>query len=207
MNRKTKLSASMTVTQFENGYWYATELKEFASSVGIPFANRLRKDELQEGIKLFLKTGKIQSLTKRSFTIPSTKDVDLGLRQDLPITRYTNDKETKAFLEHEAQKLAPGLKRKSGTRYRLNRWREAQLAQGLRITYGDLVREYVRLNQTKGPFAQIPFDCYVNFLSDFLKAEKGATKEQAIKAWKELKTLDAPKNYRSWKKFHSSKKK
>jgi hypothetical protein len=105
--------------------------------------------------------------------------------------------------EKEAQKIAWGLKRKSGVRYRLNRWREEQLAKGVRITYGDLVREYVRLNQTDGAFAQIPFDCYVNFLGDFLKAEKGATREQAIKAWEELKTLDAPKNYRSWKKFQS----
>ena len=90
---------------------------------------------------------------------------------------------------------------------RLNRWREEQLAKGIRITYGDLVREYVRLNQTNGPFAQIPHGRYINFLSDFLKAEKEATKEQAIKVWEELKTLDAPKNYRSWKKFQSSKEK
>jgi len=38
-----------------------------------------------------------------------------------------------------------------------------------------------------------------------LKAEKRATREQALKVWEELKTLDAPKNYRSWKKLQSSK--
>ena len=92
---------------------------------------------------------------------------------------YTNDKETKDFLEQEAQKLAPGLKRKSGVRYRLNRWREEQLVKGVKLTYGDLVEEYVRLNQTKEPFAQIPIGRYINFVSDFLAAEKGATREQA----------------------------
>ena len=148
VKQKVQLSTSMTVTQFDNGYWYTTELKDFAKKIGIPFADRLRKDELEAYVKLFLKTGKIEPRTKQSFSPPSTKDVDLGLSLDLPVAVYTNDKKTKDFLEKKAQKMAPGLKRKSGARYRLNRWREEQLAQGVRVTYGDLVREYVRLNQT-----------------------------------------------------------
>jgi hypothetical protein len=51
----------MTLAQFDNGYWYATELKEFAETIGIPFANRLRKDELETAIKHLLKTGKLKS--------------------------------------------------------------------------------------------------------------------------------------------------
>ena len=47
---------------------------------------------------------------------------------------YTNDKETKDFLEKDAQKFAPGLLRKSGARYRLNRWREEQLVKGVTLT-------------------------------------------------------------------------
>ena len=195
----------MTVTQFENGYWYATEIKAFASTIGIPSANRLRKDELEKAIKLFLETGKIKSPTKRSLSISGTKDVERGLSLDLPVVAYTNDKETKEFLERESQKRVPGLKRKSGTRYRFNRWREEQLANGVTLTYGDLVDEYVRLNQSKAPFAQIPIDCYVNFVSDFLAAEKGATRERAVKAWEKVKALDAPKNYRSWARSQSSK--
>ena len=195
----------MTVTQFENGYWYATEIKAFANTIGIPSANRLRKDELEKAIKLFLETGKIKSPTTRSLSISGTGDVERGLSLDLPVVAYTNDKETKEFLERESQKLVPGLKRRSGTRYRFNRWREEQLAKGVKLTYGDLVEEYVRLNQSKGPFAQIPIDCYVNFVSDFLAAEKGATRERAMKAWEKLKALDAPKNYRSWARSRSSK--
>ena len=101
--------------------------------------------------------------------------------------------------------MAPGLSRKSGARYRLNRWREEQLGKGVRLNYGDLVEEYVRLNQTRGPFAHIPQDRYINFVSDFLAGEKGATREQAIKAWEKLKTLDVPKNYRSWTRSRSMK--
>lgn len=205
MKPKTKLSMSMTWAQFENGYWYTTELKEFAERIGIPSASKLRKDELGKAIKLFLQTGKIKNPTKRSLSTSGTKDVERGLNLDRPVVVYTNDKETKAFLEREAQRLAPGLKRKSGVRYRLNRWREEQLIKGVKLTYGDLVIEYLRLNQTREPFAQIPHGRYINFISDFLAAEKVATREQAIRAWEKLKTLDVPKNYRSWVKFQSSK--
>jgi hypothetical protein len=196
----------MTVAQFDNGYWYAAELKSFAKSIGIPFTNRLRKDELEDRIKRFLKTGKVNVTEKRVSSSVKTKDVALGLSLDLAVTTYTNDKETKTFLETEAQRMVPGLKRKSGARYRLNRWREQQIIKGIKITYGDVVREYVRLNQIEGRFAQIPLDRYINFLSDFLGAEKGSTRKQAIQAWKKLKTLDLPKNYGAWKEFQSGKK-
>ena len=205
MKLKAKLSASMTLTQFDNGYWYATELKKFAETIGFPSAGKLRKDELEKAIKLFLKSGEIKKPTKRNLSMSGIKDIQRGLRLDLPVVVYTNDKETKDFLEREAQKLAPGLKRKSGVRYRLNRWREERLIKGVKLTYGELVKEYVRLNQTKGRFAQIPHGRYINFMSDFLAAEKGATKEQAMKAWRKLKTLDVPKNYRSWVESQSQK--
>jgi hypothetical protein len=90
------------------------------------------------------------------------------------------------------------MKRKSGVRYRFNRWREEQLTRGVKLTYQDLVREYVRLNQIKGPFAQIPQGRYINFVSEFMAAEKTATRDQVTRAWARLKKLDAPKTYRSW---------
>ncbi len=204
MKSKTKLSPSMTVPQLENGYWYATEIKAFAKSIGIPSASKLRKDELGKAIKLFLQTRRIKKPARRNLSRSGTKDVERGLSLDLPVVLYTNDKETKDFLDREAQKVVPGLRRKSGVRYRFNRWREEQLTRGVRLTYRDLVAEYVRLNQTRGPFAQIPLDCYINFLSDFLAAEKGASRAQAMKAWHEVKAMDVPKNYRSWVKSRRS---
>ena len=204
MTRRVTLSPSMTVSQFENGYWYATQLKEFGEAIGIPSASKLRKDELEKAIKSFLVTGKAKNPTKRSLSTSSIKDVERGLRLDLDVVRFTNDKETKSFLEREAQRRVPGFTRKSDVRYRFNRWREQQLVDGVRLTYRDLVDEYVRLNQTTEPFARIPSGRYINFLSDFLAAEKGATHEQAIKAWRQLKSLDAPKNYRAWKHEQSS---
>jgi hypothetical protein len=195
----------MTLTQFDNGYWYAVELKEFADTIGIPSAGKLRKDELEKAIKHFLRTGKIETPTKRALSKTGIKDVERGLHLDLPVAVYTNDKETKDFLEREARKLAPGFKRKSGARYRLNRWREEQLTNGIKITYRDLLKEYVRLCQSDEPFKIIPYVCYINFMSDFLASEKGATREQAIQAWKHLKALDCPNTYRAWLKSQTSK--
>lgn len=195
----------MTLTQFDHGYWYANELKEFAETIGIPSASKLRKDELEKAIKLFLQTGKVESPTKRNLSTPGVKDVERGLSLDLPVVVYTNNKETKTFLEREALKLAPGLKRRSGARYRLNRWREEQLIKGVKLTYGRLVRKYVQLSQIEEPFAKIPHGRYINFMSEYLASETGATREQAILAWNELKTLDVPKDYRSWAKRQSSK--
>jgi hypothetical protein len=196
---KPKLSKSMSLTEFENGYWYATELKKFADSLGMPSANKLRKDELEKAITTYLQTGKIKPPTNRSLAKTGVKDLELGLSLKLPIINYTSNRATKKFLEEEANKIAPGLKKKSGARYRLNRWREEQLTQGVQITYGDLVKRYVELNQTEGSFAKIPTGRYINFLAEFLANEKGATHEQGIAAWKKLKKLDVPKTYSAWK--------
>src|SRR3954471_16982306 len=134
---RTKLSRRMTLRQFDHGYWYATEIKSFARSLGLPSAHKLRKDELEVAIRHFLATGKVRSPTKRELSRSGIKDVDRGLRLDLPVILYTNDHETKAFLEREARRLDSSFKRRSGSRYRLNRWRDDQLARGVRITYRD----------------------------------------------------------------------
>lgn len=111
MKPKTKLSTS----------WYATQLKDFAETIGIPSARALQKDELERAIKFYLGTGRIRIPTKRNLSPSGVKDVNRGLSLNLPVVVYTNDKETKRFLEQEARKLAPGLKRKSGVRLRSQR--------------------------------------------------------------------------------------
>ena len=190
----------MTLTQFENGYWYASELKKFAESIGIPSANKLRKDELEKGIVSFLGSGKIQAPTKRNLSRAGVKDYEKGLSLELPIVTYTSNKETKSFIVREAERIAPEVKARSGVWYRLNRWREEQLTRGNAIRYRDLVSQYIKLNKTDGAFAKIPHGRYINFLSEFLSHEKGATHEKAVGAWKELKKMDIPKDYDSWAK-------
>jgi hypothetical protein len=202
LSKTMTLSKSMTVRQFDNGYWYAVEIKAFANDIGIPAVSKLRKDELEELIKHFLRTGSIKKPTRKTLSSPGVRDVERGLSLKLHVVNYTNDKETKNFIVREALKIAPNLKTKSGARYRLNRWREQQIDRGIKITYADVVREYVRLNQIKGSFpqVQIPSGRYINFLSDFSAGEKNATRAGALNAWAQLKKAEIPKNYRAWKK-------
>jgi len=44
----------MPVREFENGYWYVDELRDFGGRIGIPGAPKLRKDELERAIEAFL---------------------------------------------------------------------------------------------------------------------------------------------------------
>jgi len=124
--------------------------------------------------------------------------VDRGLRLDLPVVHYTSNQETKSFLEREAAKIRPGFRRASGTRYLLNRWREDQIAAGLRITYRDLVLQAIALNESKRGPLRIEHGRYINFIADFMADNNGAAHDDAVKAWHEIKTMDAPKTYAAW---------
>ena len=188
----------MTLRQFDHGYWYATEIKGFAKSIGLRSAHKLRKDELGKVIRHFLAHGKQTSPTRRDLSRSGTKDVDRGLRLDLAVILYTNDRKTKTFLEREARRLNPAFKRRSGARYRLNRWREAQLSRGRRITYRDLVNEYVRLNRPATTHRRAGKGYYINFLSDFMAANPGATMAAGIRAWKTVKKMDSLNSYRAF---------
>jgi len=200
MGKKTRLSRSITETEFENGYWYATELRAFAVTLGIPAANRLRKDELERALKHFIRTGESKTLATRGLSKSGVRDLVRGLSLDLPVVNYTSNKETKEFIEREAAKIVPNFKRASGTRYLLNRWREEQLSTGKPITYRDLIDQAIELNRTKQGPLRIEHARYINFISDFMAANKKGSREEAVKAWKELKAMEAPKTYESWAK-------
>jgi len=97
------LSPTMTLRDFENGYWYLEQLKTFAERIGIPAAKKLRKDELEKAIVAFLRTGKAALPTKRSLRKTGVKDVERGLNLKLRIENYTSNRETKDFIvEHRA---------------------------------------------------------------------------------------------------------
>jgi hypothetical protein len=187
----------MPIEQFDNGYWYASELAVFAERLGVPHAARLRKNELEAAIKRVLRTGEVSATSGRPRLV-GTRDVERGLALDLRVAVYTNDRPTKDFLEREAARMAVGYKRRSGARYRLNRWREDRLARGVVITYRDLIAEYVRLSASTRPFAKIPHGRYINFLAEYLANEPNATHAAARAAWQRLKVLDVPKDYASW---------
>ncbi len=191
----------MTLNQFDSGYWYALDLKDFAKKIGIPQFSKLRKDELEKAIRSFLKTGKAKLPTKRNLSKGTNKDSDEGLSLKKRVRYYTNNRETKDWIVENAKKINSKFKKRSGARYRLNRWREEQIIKGKPITYGDLVRYYVKLNEPNEVYKKVPTGRYINFLSEFLKKEKNASREEAIACWHELKKLNIPKTYSAWRKF------
>ena len=195
----------MTLREFENGYWYLDQLKDFAERIGIPAAKKLRKDELEKAIVAFLRTGTAALPTKRSLRRTGVKDVERGLSPKLRIENYTSNRDTKNFIIEQAGLMAPDVREKPGVWYRLNRWREEQITGGRHLTYGDLVRQYIVLNKMPR-FERVPQDRYINFVADFLETENAATRAEAIAAWKELKKLDIPKNYVSWVKARANRK-
>ena len=197
------LSPTMTLREFENGYWYLAQLKDFAELIGIPAAKALRKDELESAIVAVLRTGTAALPTKRSLRRTGVKDVERGLSLTLRIENYTSNRETKAFIIDQARVMGPEVCQKSGVWYRLNRWREEQITGDKRPTYGDLVRQYIVLNKLP-LFERVPHGRYINFVADFLAGRQGATRAEAIAAWKELKELDVAKNYASWVKARAN---
>ena len=186
----------MTIKEFENKYWYMSELKELAKSLKIPFDSKIRKEQLEEMISQFLQTGIVSK--KNSSKIKSC-NVDI-LDLNSFVDNFRNTKETWKFINTEMDKRTPGLKIKSGAKYWLNRWIENKLSHGEKITYNDVICEYIRLNKTEGKLPQIPSCKFNNFISDYLANEKNATREDALEAWNKLKDMKIKKDYITWKK-------
>ena len=195
----------MTVFEFENGYWYVDELRDFGGRIGIPKVTRLRKDELERAIVTFLHTGEAKLPTKRALRKTGVKDLLRGLTLNLRIEHYTSNRETKNFIVQQARKADPEVREKPGVWYRLNRWREEQVTKGNNPTYGDLVRQYIALNKLER-FEKVPHGRYINFVADFLASERGSTRAEAIAAWAEVKAMEVPKNYTSWVKARAKRK-
>ena len=68
----------MTEEQFDNGYWYAVEIKAFADEIGIPLASKLRKDELEKLLKHFLRTGEVKSPARQNLSKSGVSDIEKG---------------------------------------------------------------------------------------------------------------------------------
>ena len=186
----------MTIQEFENKYWYMNELKALAKSLKIPVDSKIRKDQIEEMIIQFLKTGTVNQ--KNSFRIKSrNRDI---LNNHSYVKNFSKKKETWEFIHSEMDKRVPGLKPKSGAKYWVNRWIENKLFDDEKITYNDVICEYIRLNKTEGKLPQIPSCKFNNFISDYLTNEKHATREEALAAWNKLKDMKAKEDYITWKK-------
>ncbi|MEL7313296.1 MAG: hypothetical protein AAFN07_17405, partial [Pseudomonadota bacterium] len=179
---------------FDNGYWYAADLKRFATELGFPGVSRLRKDQLEGLIRGYLESGELPKARRRRVGKVLRKDPDV-LSLQSRIVHYVSNKATKSFIKSEAAKIHGSVPSKSGAWYWLNRWREENVAHG--ITYADLVNHYIKLCSEPGRLPQIPSARMNNFVSDFLAANAG-TRQEAMEAWEDLKDMKVPKTFKAW---------
>ncbi len=182
MKKNIKLSKKTTLQQFENNYWYALELKEFAKTIGLKATSRLRKDQLEIKIREYIETGSIIEKATESKKRSKEKDYELSpLTMETQVMNYCSNAVTKAFILSEAEKIQTDLPKKSGVWYWVNRWREEQLQQAV-VTYGDIVHQFIELSNKEGKLPRIPSTKFNNFIGDFLDADAGSRAE-AMQAW------------------------
>ena len=93
--RSDGLHTSMSVEEFDGGYFYATEIKAFAREIGIPVGNR-RKTDLEDLIRSFLESGVVP--TSRPVQPRKAGQARDKLSLDTRVTNYVGDRTTKEFL-------------------------------------------------------------------------------------------------------------
>jgi hypothetical protein len=197
---KQKLHKNITLKDFENNYWYTTELKIFLKEIGLKNVSKLRKDEIEKIIFEYIRCKKLPIIENYS-----SENEDDIIELNNYVINYKNNKITKEFIINESLKINPSLKIKSGSSYWLNRWRENKINAGIKIKYKDLIKAFVELNASDKKLPQIPSTKMNNFIMDYLKNEKDKKRQDAMKEWKILKELKIPKDYESWKKYRKEK--
>ena len=53
-------------------------------------------------------------------------------------------------------------------------------------------------NRTKQGPLRVEHGRYINFISDFMAQNPRRSQGDAVRAWEELKRMDAPKTYEAW---------
>lgn len=192
----------MSVADFDDGYFYATELRRFARRLGITVGN-LRKHEVEGLIREFLATGRVPAHKP----VPSRRS--RAVRDELVaqtvVVNYVDDRATKDFLRECVHVASPNLKDKSGQWYWLNDWRRAQQQMGARFTYADLAERLRDLMRTDGRLPQIPSARLNNFITDYRAdaVNSKVARDQVIEAWEWLKRQPGPNTYAEYRSLRS----
>jgi len=196
----TRLHRDMTREAFDNGYFYAADLKIFAREIGITVGN-FRKIELEELVCEFLQTGRVPT---QKPVMPRKAGAQRDeLAAENTVTNYVGDKRTKALLLELVSAQAPSIKTKSGQWYWLNDWRRKKQQDRAQFTYQDLADHLLALMQTSGRLPQIPSARLNNFITDYRSEPVNAntTRAQILEAWMWLKTQPGPNTFAEFRRL------
>jgi hypothetical protein len=189
------LTPQTSINVFRNHYWYLHELAAFCRQHGLAASGQ--KHELVARIEAFLKTGRRDAAARPR---PRTKSA-AAIRTD-PLTldtvvtdNFKCDAETRAF-----------FKSAIGDHFHftahLQQFRREQQRNGVRLTYGDLVREWLaeheRRKDPKYKSTIARYWQYNQFVRDFMadkprNAGKGIS--EAARAWNITRAHSGPHNY------------
>ncbi len=165
----------ITLDNLHSHYWLKVELQNFCRQKSI--TSQGAKTELVKCIEAFLKTGdKIQPKQQRS----SVRDSDALITLTTRVINYKNDLITRNF-----------FKSIIGKRFHftahVNAYREAKLAAGEKLTYGDLVKEWLAeeaRRKTPNYQSMIPRSCeYNQFSRNFYAKNIDGKHSDMVKAW------------------------
>ena len=194
INKRPRLTSKTSAEVFKNFYWLKKELTEFCTKNGLSTAGM--KPEIANRIYVFLKTG--QKLKPKSVEITNILDSDKPITPQTLVVNYKNDPATREFfIKH----IGAHFKFSA----RINIFRNEQLAAGKKLTYGDLIKHWLKEHeQRKNKSIKLPImaSCeYNQFTRDFYTAEPNAERKTVIAAWKKIRSVAGKHTYANWKKL------
>lgn len=185
--QKPKLTAYLDFKLFKNYYWDKKDLVSFCSNNGLSTYGG--KIDLTNKIEHFLRTGQATSFAK--IRRIGKWDSDTTITKETPVINYKNDAKTRIFFEKAI-----------GSHFHFNEYLRKfakNCNKALKITYGDLVKGWIKVEQEKQNPSykstigkQFEFN---QFQRDFYAKEKGKTRRELTEAWRLVRSVSGPNTY------------
>jgi SAP domain-containing new25/Domain of unknown function (DUF6434) len=192
------LTPRTSLRDFRNFYWYLDELVEFCRQHGLPTTGQKR--EIVARIESFLKTGKVAAAPKPRK--PTKRRGPITMRTRVT-EAFKSDAETREFFKTA---IGPHFHFTAV----LQQFRRDKQRDGVPITYGDLVREWLaERERRKDKNYKSPLQRsweYNRFVRDFL-ADKTRNKGKGIagaaRAWNAIRIHNGPRSYFEYVRIHA----
>lgn len=196
-DKRPTLTPKTSAEVFKDFYWLKKELTDFCTKNGLSTTGM--KPEIANRIYVFLKTGK--KVKPEHAKSSDGLDSDKAITLQTPVINYKNDPATREFfIKHIGSHFKFSA--------RVNIFRNEQLAAGKKITYGDLIKAWLKEHeQRKDKSIKLPImqSCeYNQFTRDFYAAEPNAKRKTVIAAWKKIRSVAGKHTYANWKKLFRS---
>ncbi len=184
---RPNLTKDMSVESFRDYYWLKEELQAFCRENGISASDS--KLEISDRIETFLRTGKIKKPFRKSRANTRTEP-PVNLSLDTVITEnHRCSQDVRAFFKTEIPK------------FHFSTYIQNYFKNNVGKTYRDVVTAwYAEEERKKDPSYKkkiAPQFEYNQFIRDFFADPKnqGESREEAIKAWNEIKKLPGSNKY------------